>query len=81
MVADGSVPHGNWITGNEDVWTVFMTLHAEGDHGFEQGFLDQTFSHCFMIHTYLGGDDNQDWPASAAAVFKTHPQLLGQVGV
>ena len=78
LVADGSCPHGNWFTKEEDVYTIFMTMHMQDDDGFREGFEDRTYSQAYMIFDALCGDD-ESWSPAALTQFIEHPVLLGQV--
>ena len=78
LIADGSVPHGNWFTGDEDVYTIFMTMHPSNDDAFALGFENKTYTQCYMIFEELGGS-NQNWSTPGIQTMRENPNLLSQV--
>jgi hypothetical protein len=78
LIADGSNPHGNWFTGDEDVYSIFMTMHPSNDQEFALGFENKTYAQCYMIFEELGAI-NQQWSETGLAQLIAHPSLLNQV--
>ena len=78
LIADSSNPHGNWFTGDEDVYSIFMTMHPSNDQEFALGFENKTYAQCYMIFEELGAI-NQQWSETGLAQLIAHPSLLNQV--
>ncbi len=78
LIADGSVPHGNWFTGDEAVYTIFMTMHPSNDDAYQLGFENKTYTQCYMIFDELGSS-HQTWSTAGIQQFREHPTLLSQV--
>ena len=78
LIADGSVPHGNWFTGDEDVYTIFITMHPSNDDAFALGFENKTYTQCYMIFEELGAG-SQSWSPTGIQQFLDNPTLLSQV--
>ena len=75
LVFDGSLPHGQGEIGDEDTWTIFVTLHLRGTFG--NGFPNETLTHSTYIYRMLT-EDHRGWENESVQHLLDYPIVLQQ---